>query len=170
MGNRIHAIRVGLGDTMEQFGKRLSPIATKGTISKWENGKYIPNNERLKQIAELGNVEITYLLEGEQKENVSEGIGNTRFSFEIDTKNDSFNISGFYFIQKEWLMLNGGYGLFIHFIFETSSHDFADVLKDIAKKILNNTEYPKNENGRMPIFFVEPFEKTYTVKKMGFEI
>lgn len=64
IGTRIKSVRVSKGMTMEEFGGQLSPKASKGTISKWENGRYLPNNDRLKQIAEIGNVSINYLLEG----------------------------------------------------------------------------------------------------------
>lgn len=170
IGKKIKNIRISLGDNMEEFGKRLSPVATKGTISKWENGKYIPNNPRLQQIAKLGNVSMKYLLEVEPKKNANNGIGKTPFSLKINTKNNQYNISGFYYIQKEWVTLNGEYGLFLYFIFGTESHDFADVLKEIAKAILEPIEYPKKENGKIPIFYIEKLEKVYTVKKMRFEV
>lgn len=64
IGQRIKNIRATLGLNMEEFGKKISPPATKGTISNWENGNYLPNNERLRQITEIGNVSMTYLLEG----------------------------------------------------------------------------------------------------------
>lgn len=66
IGKRIKQIRVSEGLTMEDFGKKIFPNASKGTISKWENGKYLPNNERLKQIAEIGKVSMSYLLYGKE--------------------------------------------------------------------------------------------------------
>lgn len=62
IGQRIKNIRIGLGMTTEDFAKIFK--ASKGTVSKWENGYYIPNNERLKKIAEEGEVSINYLLYG----------------------------------------------------------------------------------------------------------
>ena len=64
IGSRIKSIRISQGLSMEEFGKKFEPKATKGTVSNWENGNYLPNNERLKRIAELGKVTMTYLLEG----------------------------------------------------------------------------------------------------------
>lgn len=66
IGSRIKSIRVSTGLTMNDFGKKLDPVATKGTVSNWEKGNYLPNNTRMKQIAELGNVSMLYLLEGKQ--------------------------------------------------------------------------------------------------------
>ena len=171
IGKKIKNIRISLGDNMEEFGKRLSPVATKGTISKWENGKYIPNNDRLRQIAELGNVSIDFLFEEDKKLDGNNGIEKAAFSVQIQTKkNNLYNISGYYFIQRDWLALDGGFGLFLDFIFETDSHDFDDVLKGAAKEILKTIDYPKNENGKIAILYVVKSEKGYQVKKMGFEI
>ena len=61
---RIRKIRQNLGLTMEDFGKKFTPVASKGVVSNWENGYNFPNNERIKRIAELGNVTVDYLLEG----------------------------------------------------------------------------------------------------------
>lgn len=69
IGSRIKLIRSNLGLSMEEFGKMLNPVATKGTVSKWENGKYIPNNERLKTIADLGNTTAAFLLRPADGEN-----------------------------------------------------------------------------------------------------
>lgn len=114
---------------------------------------------------------MDFLLEGDKKIDGNNGIGNTPFSVKIHTrKNNVHDITGFYYIQREWMVLDGEFGLFLKFIFETDSHDFEDVLKGTAKEILNQIDYPKNENGKIAIFYVEQDEKTYRVKKMGFEV
>lgn len=64
IGNRIKSIRKNLGLTTEKFANYFDPPASKGTISKWENGHYLPNNERLKIIASLGNISVDELLYG----------------------------------------------------------------------------------------------------------
>lgn len=72
IGNRIKLIRKNLGLSMEDFGKLFTPKASKGVVSNWENNYNLPNNERLKKIAELGNVTTSYLLEGDIKVNFNE--------------------------------------------------------------------------------------------------
>lgn len=62
LGVRIQSIRQSKGLTMEEFGKIFG--ASKGVISNWESGRNIPNNDRLKRIAEFGNVTVPYLLYG----------------------------------------------------------------------------------------------------------
>lgn len=64
VGQRIKNIRISLGDNMEEFGKRINPSVTKGTVSNWEKGKYIPNPVRLLQIANIGNCTTTFLTTG----------------------------------------------------------------------------------------------------------
>lgn len=64
IGNRIKSIRLNLGLSTEKFATLFNPPASKGTVSKWENGRYLPNNTRLKKIAELGNISVDELLYG----------------------------------------------------------------------------------------------------------
>lgn len=64
IGARIKDIRISLGLTMKDFGKKFDPPASDSIVSRWERGVNLPNNERLKRIAELGNVPVLYLLEG----------------------------------------------------------------------------------------------------------
>ena len=63
IGQRIKLIRLEKGLTLEEFGRLFD--TSKGIISRWENGISIPNPERLKKIAELGDISIDYLLNGE---------------------------------------------------------------------------------------------------------
>lgn len=62
---RIKNIRLKLGMTTEKFAQAFQEQPpSKGTISKWENGHYLPNNERLKRIAELGETTVDFILYG----------------------------------------------------------------------------------------------------------
>lgn len=64
VGERIRNIRKSLGLSMDAFAARIDEKAKSGTVSNWETGKNLPNNERLKRIAELGNTSISSLLYG----------------------------------------------------------------------------------------------------------
>lgn len=72
LGKRIKSIRLSYGDNLEEFGKRkikntdTSLNATRSLVSAWENGRYVPSPERLKIIAELGNMTVEELLYGEK--------------------------------------------------------------------------------------------------------
>lgn len=65
VGNRINLIRENLGLSMTEFGKRIDDTARSGTINNWVKGKNLPNNERLKRIADIGDVPVELLLYGE---------------------------------------------------------------------------------------------------------
>lgn len=76
IGKRIRQIRVGLGLSMAKFGEEIdksSPVKS-GVVSNWENGKQIPNNQRIKRIAELGNKTVDYLLYGNDEEAYKIGL------------------------------------------------------------------------------------------------
>lgn len=63
VGNRIKKIRSEKGMSQEEFGL-LIKNAHKSLVSKWEKGQSLPNNERLKRIAEIGNTTVDFLLYG----------------------------------------------------------------------------------------------------------
>lgn len=62
IGYSIKLIRKQLGLTMEEFGKKFDPVASESIVSRWESGVSIPNNRRLKKIADLGNVTVADLI------------------------------------------------------------------------------------------------------------
>lgn len=66
IGKRIKQIRLELGLSMTKFGEKIdnnNPVKS-GVISNWENGKQIPNKERIKKISTLGNISVNELLYG----------------------------------------------------------------------------------------------------------
>lgn len=63
LGMRISNIRKSKGLTLEAFGELIDD-AGKSAVSKWEKGITIPNNKRLKKIAELGNITVDDLMFG----------------------------------------------------------------------------------------------------------
>lgn len=86
IASRIRVIRNELGLTMKEFGQKFDPPASDSIVSRWERGISAPNNERLKRIAELGNVSMFYLTTGkkaivdlstDEKKEASETIGDT---------------------------------------------------------------------------------------------
>ncbi|WP_248623901.1 helix-turn-helix domain-containing protein [Eremococcus coleocola] len=60
VGWKIKKIRLNLGETMEEFGKRFN--TSKGTVNNWEKGRNLPNKNNLLLIAELGNTTVNDLL------------------------------------------------------------------------------------------------------------
>ncbi|MGX7024130.1 helix-turn-helix domain-containing protein [Vagococcus hydrophili] len=64
VGQRIRNIRLEKGMSMDDFGFLIDGSAKSGTIANWETGKNLPNPNRLKRIAEIGNTTTLYLLYG----------------------------------------------------------------------------------------------------------
>lgn len=64
VGERIKAIRLSRGMTLEEFGERLG--ASKGAVYHWESGKNLPNKGRLETIAEMSNLTLKELLYGDE--------------------------------------------------------------------------------------------------------
>lgn len=63
IGMRIKNIRKEKGLTLKQFGKMID--APFSAVSNWENGRNKPNSERLKKIAEIGDITVEELLYGD---------------------------------------------------------------------------------------------------------
>lgn len=62
IGNRIRAIRLSLGITMQEFAKKIDSTAGSGTVNNWETGRNRPNARRLVKIAEIGETSLGYLM------------------------------------------------------------------------------------------------------------
>lgn len=93
VGNRIFSIRKSLGYTMKEFGQKIgTPTASDSIVSRWENGKSLPNNERLKKIAELGNITVDELLYGFVETMVKNKIDELVSSNEYQEILSKFNI------------------------------------------------------------------------------
>lgn len=56
VGLRIKSIRKGLGLNQSDFAKKIN--ATVPAVSNWENGRNLPNSERLKEIADLEKISV----------------------------------------------------------------------------------------------------------------
>jgi len=85
VGLRIKNIRLKLTDTLEQFGKRFN--ADKSNILRWEQGKTLPNKQRLSSIAKLGALTLNQLLYGSINEflenNIEELIKESNYPIDL---------------------------------------------------------------------------------------
>ncbi|MEN2361199.1 helix-turn-helix domain-containing protein [Levilactobacillus brevis] len=66
IGKRIKSIRISKGIDLAKFGKMVNPPASASIVSRWERGINLPNSQRIKSIAEIGNVSVDFLLNGTQ--------------------------------------------------------------------------------------------------------
>ena len=71
VGQRIKMIRMTMGLSLEGFGQKVDNVS-RSLTSRWERGVNLPNNARLKKIAELGNLSIDELLYGSKHNYISQ--------------------------------------------------------------------------------------------------
>lgn len=76
---RIKSIRGKLGLNQKDFAKLID--ATVPAVSNWENGRSLPNNERLKRIAAVGNTTVDDLIKGNSKKTVEETVDEIKDNF-----------------------------------------------------------------------------------------
>lgn len=60
VAKKIKAIRQEHGMTMEEFGEKFN--TSKNSVHNWESGRNLPNNSRLVEIAEFGNIMLEELI------------------------------------------------------------------------------------------------------------
>lgn len=70
VGRRINKIRISKACTLEEFGNILK--AGKSNVRKWEIGEVLPNKERQKKLAKMGNMTVNELLYGDIEKDVEE--------------------------------------------------------------------------------------------------
>lgn len=64
MGLRLRKTRRNYRLEREDFGKFFSPPITKWSMDRYENGKDIPNTDRIVQYAYIGKVSLEFLIYG----------------------------------------------------------------------------------------------------------
>lgn len=91
IGSKIKEIRLSLGESMEEFGKRFN--TSKGTVNNWEKDRNFPNKANLKIIADIAGISVNKLL----------GIDELKLSFVkatiIASEGEKFNSTLFNNIQ-----------------------------------------------------------------------
>ena len=70
-GKRIKQLRLASGLTMEELGRKLEN-SPRATVSNWERGTNLPNPQKLKLLAEIGNTTIDWIKWGSTEEYIQE--------------------------------------------------------------------------------------------------
>lgn len=84
LGNRIKEIRIRLNYDQKRFAKEIgAPVSA---LSNWENGRNKPNMDRLTKIAQLGNISVAELLQGNDSEKYTNFFNK---KFKNENKNNS---------------------------------------------------------------------------------
>ncbi|MCW6652571.1 helix-turn-helix domain-containing protein [Aerococcaceae bacterium NML191292] len=87
VGLRIKSIRQNKGMNLEEFGKLFN--VSKSNVSHWEAGNTLPNAERLKAIAKIGDISVDELLYGPIKEKILKSLFKLapKYNFELTANN-----------------------------------------------------------------------------------
>lgn len=79
VGRRIKQLRLSLGLTLEEFGKKFN--TSKATVYNWEVGRNLPNKENLKVISNIAEITVNELLYGSKEEYITKVI--SKYSEEL---------------------------------------------------------------------------------------
>lgn len=83
IGSFLKELRLEKGLTQDALGEKLG--VTNKTISRWENGNYLPPVEMLQKLGELYDIEIEEILNCKRKDFNKE---HAEFQFDIEKYND----------------------------------------------------------------------------------
>lgn len=161
VGKFIKEIRIKNNLTQKEFAEKLG--VTFQAVSKWENGKNIPDIALLKEISKIFNVNIDEILEGEQKKKKSNKLyfiiggiilaiitiiivivvtfNNNDHDFEfkqISTSCDNFNITGSMAYNKDKT------SIYISSV-EFCGNDDREIYESIECKLYENHEGDEKE-------------------------
>ncbi|MFV8764376.1 helix-turn-helix domain-containing protein [Aerococcus urinaeequi] len=114
VGIEIKRIRKENGYSLKEFGVRIGEILNtdrvkEGIISRWENGVSLPNNERLKAIADIGNKTVESILYGglDVKKIYDECLLSLKkIAGTEDTKNGDLEVDPLIIDEVNWLIAN----------------------------------------------------------------
>ena len=76
-GNFIKELRKEKGMTQEELAESLGTY--RRTVSRWETGRNLPDIDILLEMAELFNVELIEIIDGERKNNIDIKESNIKF-------------------------------------------------------------------------------------------
>ena len=82
--DNLKALRKRKGITQEELATRLNVV--RQTVSKWEKGQTLPNADRLKSIAKIGDTSVEYILHGTMDEYIDTLMDKLQIELSIDKK------------------------------------------------------------------------------------
>lgn len=143
VGKRIYMIRHRLGLNMEEFGIKVDK-ALKSNVSKWERGDSLPNNSRIKIIAELGEMSIDELLYGSIHEKYSSLIEELKEKLTLE------------YIDVKSKVLKEDFPIVANIIDEINREFFAESQNKLDKyegfSLIDLLEYEKDYSGLENMF------------------
>lgn len=141
IGKRIRQIRVGLGLSMAKFGEEIdksSPVKS-GVVSNWENGKQIPNNQRIKRIAELGNMTTNKLLYDSEftYEDIEQNISTQKMKTKI-IENFKYFFQNYLFYSQYNIIYAEKISYLLDLFIDELNFDFEDLIESFYLLVSDN--------------------------------
>lgn len=134
VGNRIRAIRKSRGESQTEFAQKIN--ATLPAVSNWETGRNIPNNERIKAIADIGDITVEELLYG-QKSRTADMSLKEYLNYKLDE-----------YIQEAFPQTSGISNLISNLKVNSSENDYskdnkkhAKIIKELGKEYIDVMYY-----------------------------
>ncbi len=184
VGERIKAIRLNLGQTMEEFGAIFN--TSKGTVNNWEKNRNLPNKRNLARIASLGGITPIELVKGdglnfvETKEYVTEllnsileqdndddfNILNFKISFYLKSEDEEGNFSKSEYERHKQIAIDKICDYFLENNLNYRGHD--EYLKRQIIKYLNKIEsYDNTQDGAIR-YAIKKLYNFYTSELLDF--
>lgn len=154
IGAKIKQLRLSLGESMEQFGKRFH--TSKGTVNNWEKGRNLPNKENLKIIADLMHKSVTELFCGKLEDRIFDELKNANNFYDFD------NVDLLELAKQISKSIAEDYGLYTDFT--NPSVEIAIYISKYLNKLLpeNAKIFPLTENLSYRINDVPQYERENT--------
>lgn len=156
-GRRIKQLRLSCGLTMEELGRRLEN-SPRATVSNWERGTNLPNPQKLKKLAEIGDTSIDWIKWGSLEDYISAYLIDSGYQYFITDFPETphvvyMKLADDYLdtisIDKGYEMCNQAIeNTFSEFYFPKFQNYIKNLLKSEIDPILNNYAEKNHSNSR----------------------
>ena len=138
VGKRIKNIRLNKSKNLREFGELISKNLKEdknisdSIVSRWEKGVSIPSAKRLKEIADIGNVSVNYLLYGVKAtyKDIHDNINTVSMKNEIMDNFERF--LKYYLLYSEYNNHFIKTAELLELLFENAGYDTTTLTKDLC--------------------------------------
>ncbi|KAB2212560.1 helix-turn-helix domain-containing protein [Staphylococcus epidermidis] len=138
VGKRIKNIRLNKSKNLREFGELISKNLKEdknisdSIVSRWEKGVSIPSAKRLKEIADIGNVSVNYLLYGVKVtyKDIHDNINTVSMKNEIMDNFERF--LKYYLLYSEYNNYSIKTAELLDLLFENAGYDITTLTKDLC--------------------------------------
>ena len=143
LGRRIRNIRRMMKLSMEEFGEKIFNVS-KSTVYKWENGVYLPSDEKISKLADVVSISESELLFGIQPFKTIEMYEKLIYTKEFKAYSHINSLEEFtdFYLEKKKIQKNSFYDAQLH-------EDYSDfvAIKEYLRSKENTTYLYSLEQG-----------------------